>query len=102
MRWLAILAFMISGSARADQAPSWWRLPQEGKGCFFQEAFEAEKITCGSQRVERWTCVTEAEGKFESAKADHFLLMGEYGSDVASGCSPTFMVKQVIKQKKSQ
>lgn len=96
----ALLLLAAPGLALADQAPPQWKLPEEGKNCFHQESYESEKITCGSQRTERWTCVTEAPNKFEAAEATHYLLVGEYISDVLNGCSPTFVVKQVVKQKK--
>lgn len=97
---LALFALALSSaSALADQAPPQWQLPNKGRNCVFRERFEPARITCGSPRYERWTCVTPAKNDFELAESADYLLIGEYGSDVGNACSPTFFVKSVLRAK---
>jgi hypothetical protein len=98
MKWLVVSSMLVSSFAFADAAPPQWRLPNEGRNCVFRQAFEPSKITCGSERMEMWTCVTPAKERFGNAVAEDYLIVGEYGSDVGNGCSPTFFVKRVLKQ----
>jgi hypothetical protein len=86
----------LCGMAHADEAPPEHSLPGQGVGCVFKSRFEAEKITCGSARYEVWSC----SKKRGSCVTGEFLLIGNYETDVQDECSPTYVVKRVLAQKK--
>lgn len=94
-----LLIFLVSLPGYADEMPSWWNLPNEGKYCFQTGQFQSEPTDCGVRKVESWTCIEPSENKFERAYRTNYLLDGVYMSDFGNNCSPTYVVEKVIEQK---
>lgn len=100
MRFLfALIVFAMSSvTALADEMPSWWSLPDKGENCSLKSVFHQGIVLCGTEKYETWTCI-ETGKSGQSGRAVDYLIVGEYQSDVADQCSPTFVVKKVLRQR---
>ena len=94
-----VFIFLLGASAFADEMPVWHSLPNEGKNCVSEGRFDDQGRNCGNSAYEVFTCIKPAADKWSPASQEKYLVVGEYGSDVANGCSPTFVVKKVIRAK---
>lgn len=91
---LALTLFLSPLAALADEYPVDWFIKDHFPGvskCVYLKQFQnAHK--CGEKSAQLWAC--ELNGQ-----AQEFLVTGMIGSDVANGCSPTFMPEHVLKAK---
>lgn len=96
---LAAIPFLLSTLALADQAPSWWQLPEQGKNCSFSASF-GKSGGCGEKGYEIWVCTFPSNDAFTPATSKKFLVVGEYTSDTGpiTKCD-TFAVKETLQQK---
>lgn len=92
-----VVTFLMSFAASADEAPSWWALPEKGKNCSMKAQFKPS-VDCGKSGFETWTCIEPATDDFTPARSAEYLIVGTFKSDVGNACSPTFVVRQVIRQ----
>lgn len=84
--------------AQADQAPSWWQLPNQGKNCTFVARFEEGK-GCRAKAYETWNCTIPSNDAFTPASSRKYLIVGEYVSDSGPNAPcTTFVVKKTIPQ----
>jgi hypothetical protein len=97
---LALLSvgLIYSGKVAADEAPPEWSLPGHGQSCEFKSRFEQQPKTCGTFRYEAWSCLQTAETKTGQMEKVDYLLVGVYDTDTLNHCSPTYVVKEVIRQ----
>lgn len=95
---IGLLSLLSSAHTFADEAPSWWGLPNKGENCVLKSTFTDGQVTCGTSKYEVWSCVTPSTNAYSAASSTDYLLVGEYGSDTVGGCSPTYVVKKVVQQ----
>ena len=99
MNYLKIFILVFAPLLFGDELPAHLKLPNQGKNCHPVATFQDKKTDCGVTRYEHWECIYPAKNNFNVSSKKSFLIKGTYGTDSGNGCSPTYMPKEVIKQK---
>lgn len=99
MKTLSFLILLISlNTSFADELPSNFALPNEGKHCSLKSSFGPESSKCGEKKYQLWTCLEGIDDNpFNGTpQSVDYLLVGEMESDVLEPDDPNYCPKELM------